>query len=773
MEHLTQSFNSVVSFVIPNVDLKFPVFVNSEEPGQLQVGQLPVAVRVEKNNAEEALLNEGDQAPRCSNRLEHLHEYRMAPGYTRESLAPQMEYMGPLKTRIEQLHCKYQTSFSPIATEINKKKQSAAGLAEVTSALPQYTERLFEASRKVGFGGRDSEYAQFTLLSNLLHARYGARVNDMIGEIGSSKAKGIEEQLSHFFTKEPWETQCKYLLDGVIKVQNGMTAAKMGSTLTTLQNGGLETPSFHINYTDMIDPQCGHQVSGAVDRLEKFLKHSTMGIYELRFVLPHGTTHTASEVCAKILPLFKALGCGDVKVELLRICGTTNIHREEIADHQKVLTQILKALNGGKFLSTLERLDISNNYVDFETLQLLSELMSTCSVTALNMSRVHLGLLPAGPKSVTVPTRKGDCMDTCNICCFTHDCDMKRCCCIAPCMSCNKVVDNEGLGGRIDEALQQFRNENKQMLGHHQGGFHLRQLFKNMRSRPNPDGEDFKLDVIDFSHSNLSQLCGGAEGVAKLLEVVGDCRPTAINLVGCGLTDLHAYGLSCLFCRNPTMIHFSASMCTSDLESIEILQNLVQNSPILISGKLECSGAAWMRVHNQTTEAKTEKNLCCLIGKESPVFCAYPLCLKVHTTTHHQTHDTFQLPANPLDVSDYSHYANAMSKSLHEHRVLPVFTLLMKLCNSERKRDKLARAALDEKYNQVFREDVDHAKVSILEEFALSVGLEFSVEHAMQQMAERMMTRVMTGGAQALEDGKVFIEAVKEVKPMPLPALQN
>lgn len=221
------------------------------------------------------------------------------------------------------------------------------------------------------------------------------------------------------------------------------------------------------------------------------------------------------------------------------------------------------------------------------------------------------------------------------------------------------------------------------------------------------------------------------------------------------------------------MIHFSASICSSDLESIEILQNLVENSPLVISGKLDCNLATTYQIHRPITKETEEKSLCCMIGKESPCFLAYPLCLKVKTTNHVQETHKFQLPAHPLGHSEQSEYTSKMLRAMHDHRVLPVFTLLMKLCNSERKREKLARAALDEKYGLVFREDIDQAKVQLLEEFAKAVGLEFSVEQAMSGMSARMVNRVVAKGQDALAEGQQLCEAIKDQKPMVFDKLQS
>mmetsp|Transcript_9250 Transcript_9250/g.14920 ORF Transcript_9250/g.14920 Transcript_9250/m.14920 type:complete len:811 (+) Transcript_9250:54-2486(+) len=743
---------SLPSFNIAEVDLKFPIF--QREGNNLS---FPLSVDVRNPPIQSGcpalascctcfqmspVLNEGDGRwvgySHEVEKLDFLNQYHLAPGYTRESLAPQMEYMGPLKDRLAELRARYQRNYTPIATEIHKKKQSPTGLSEVTSKFEQYSKDLLIAGQNVGFRHRDENYAQLNMSVNLISSRFREEVEALIGKPSSIDASVQTKQLHDFFIKEPWDTQCKYLIDGIIRVQKGITGAKMGSALTSLANGVGETPSFYITYDDLYDPQ----VQAAVDRLVKEFRHSTMLVYELRLVFNANTNDSADTICAKVLPLFQALASGDVKIELLRICGTLNVVGEMMGDHEKVVTRVLKTLAGGtgKCMSTLERLDLSRNYVDFETLKFLAELMTTCSCTAINLSHWKLGLF-LWPEVVQVPVRNGTCADCTNMCCFTHGGDRERC--QAACCICfNKVIDNAQLSADIHSAQIRYREKNNALLGHHQGGHYMRQIFKNMQVRPTASGDQFKLDIVDMSHTNLAEFCGGAENVAKLLSVLGDCRPTAVNLVESGLTDLHAYGLSQLFCKNPFMIHFSASMCSSDLESIETLQNLIQNNPILVSGHLSYSHPSNCRVHHPVVPLKGETNYCCCTGQPCGSFLFYPCCLKVTTQKHVQDHTAFTVPMHPLTLEDFDEYKTAMERAIHEHRVLPLLTLLMKFANSERKTHKLTHAAIDRNYSAVLSQKADEKKLSLFRAFSKSVGAGFGLEKQLEQMCERIKDRV-------------------------------
>eukprot|EP00930_Biecheleria_cincta_P037913 TRINITY_DN26060_c0_g1_i2.p1 TRINITY_DN26060_c0_g1~~TRINITY_DN26060_c0_g1_i2.p1 ORF type:complete len:856 (-),score=193.09 TRINITY_DN26060_c0_g1_i2:233-2755(-) len=623
-----------------------------------------------------------------------MPSYRWAPGYTKEMMAPHMEYVGESKGESTHIHERFQKSLSWLTAKINKKKREETGLKELITEFPKYVQDLCKAYKEVGFFGRDEKFAQMTLIINLMKRKFADRFNELMMTQGIAA-----EVFREFLIVEPWQTRVQVLLDSTFHVNADATEAKMGSFLISVQNGDLDTPSFHIEYDVLEQPG----PKAALARLAKWMSRGSVGIeiYEFRLDIKNEFTED-EESGPKIEGRLKELcsHIGSAEIELFSILNTAKLRAEGFSGHKKIVNQMLEALSTSKALHALQRLNLSDCYVDFETFTWIRKVVTSSNITALKLSRLKLGLCPPDPPSqFQMQSRTMECSLACRLCLGCSDCC--SICCV--CCGCVKQPDYVATTEMIKEHMNSCLQKNKHISGQVHAAKDMVETFTNMKKHG-------IVDVIDFTGTRLPDLCATGTGVNFVLKAIAQARPSAICLKNTGLTDNHAAGICQLFFQNPDMLHAELTMACSDMESIENIQSLMQNTPMLVSGDLTQGTQITVSVASDI-QLKEEK------GKELGCCLAYKVVKVVQTVEEHN------FPQTVIAAEDFKVFKDKVEEEIREHLVIPMYAILKShWADNAKKLKNLARASLDEKYKPVISEEADKPKLQLFQDFLNDVS---------------------------------------------------
>lgn len=651
--------------------------------------------------------------------------YLWAPGYTVEVMAPQMEYMGEPKIEVERIHGAFQKHISKITSTINKKKRTEAGLAEIFRDFPSYCDQLAAAYRTVGFEGRDGKYAALHLTVNMTKQKFQDRFQEVMATQADAQAV-----FRRFLIEEPWHTCVASLQESTFVLDESTTVAKLGSFLVSVQNGDFDTPSFHLNLEVLANPV----MNPIVERLSKWFA-GDCEIYELRICVGTEVPGDSKNLHVQVDRIFKNLK--GVEIELFTLAGTARVAQDRKAGHEKLTTSILKGLATSEKLGNLQRLNVEDCWVDFDTLAALKGVLSKSAITSLRLAHLKLGLEPVTATiELEMVMRDGDCGDVQHRC---LQCD-SSCCYFPCCFCCTKVPDHAATKQRLYDAMETFHKENEQLTtGHVRGYADLCEGLRGMHSRG-------CVDVIDFEGTRLPDLCGTALGVNQLLKAIAMEKPTAINLKDSGLCDAHVAGVCEVFFKNPALAHFEVSLCSSSTDGLENLQNLAQNSPMLVSGGIWPCEPAVVHVASELHTEVKEESSCCLSWQS--------IAIK-------QNVNEYKFPRTPMSQGDFDVYSEKIMDEIQEHSVFPMYKSLAALWkDSPKKLKNLVRASGDPIYNQVLSPEADEPKVQLLKDFLSSVQCKVALEEMLERQAVAamdMLTAPPSKMMQAIQDHRVWL----------------
>jgi hypothetical protein len=687
---------------------------------------------------------------------------------------------------------------SPISSEMNKKARTEEGLAYIFANWEMYSDKLVKAYGAVGFKEREKLFALLHLTVNLSKHKMKQEVGELrreldkvVGVVTSKDGTpaltitGATNIFAQFFGVEPWKTSIDSLKSATFEITERTTPAVLGSFLVSVQNGDYDTPSIHLNLGAMSRPT----MDPVIERLSKWFAVGDCEIYELKIEMP--TVSDASDypklhqVVDKLFQNMK-----QVEIELFTLTGTENIFMDSIAGTEKLATKVLKHLATSQKLmarqsseesssssaqsdlaylacSGLQRLNVSNCWIDFDTIASLKDVISKSSISALRLSNLKFGLRPntvlKPPEQVIMKMRNANCSDVqnrCLQCKCSFDCIFCFCpfgCC------CNQLPDyaetKKDLLSKVDDFEKQYDKFIKGQVDEYNKrvdeGFNLlKSAIQGMKK--NAIGG---IDIIDFEGTSLPELCGTAKRVNELLKVVAQQQPTAINFNKSGLCDVHLSGICDVFFQNMLLTHFEISVCSSSTEGLENLQSLAQNSPMLVSGKVHLGSQVKVQVASKelVAEEKQEKSCCSLMTWS--------------TITWTQKIDAVHLPLKKLSDDDFKVYEDKIEDEIKEHSVFPMYkTLNVLWCNNHKKLKNLERASKSETYKGILSPQADEPKEKLIMDFWIMAGLKsLTLDEVLKQLmsekgaGDKVMAMVTKSQEKIIiEEGKMKTEEKEE-----------
>jgi len=417
--------------------------------------------------------------------------------------------------------------------------------------------------------------------------------------------------------------------------------------------------------------------------------------------------------------------------------------------------------------SGLQRLNVSNCWIDFDTIAALKDVISKSSISALRLSNLKFGLRPntvlKPPEQVVMKMRNANCSDFQNRC-LQCKCSFVCMFCFCPFGCCNQLPDyaetKKDLLSKVDDFEKQYDKFIKGQVDDYNKrvdeGFNLlKSAIQGMKK--NAIGG---IDIIDFEGTSLPELCGTAKRVNELLKVVAQQQPTAINFNKSGLCDVHLSGICDVFFQNMLLTHFEISVCSSSTEGLENLQSLAQNSPMLVSGKVHLGSQVKVQVAAKelVAEEKQEKSCCSLMTWS--------------TITWKQEVKEVLLPLKKLSDDDFKVYEEVIIAEIKEHSVFPMYKTLNVLWrNNHKKLKNLERASKSDIYKGILSEKADEPKKKLIRDFWIMAGLteSFTLDDVLNQLmsekgaGDKVMTMVTKSQEKIIiEEGKMKTEETEE-----------
>jgi hypothetical protein len=529
------------------------------------------------------------------------------------------------------------------------------------------------------------------------------------------------------------------------------------------------------------------EMDPVIERLSKWFAVGDCEIYELKIEIP---TVSDARDYAKLHQVVDKLfqNMKQVEIELFTLTGTENIFMDSIAGTEKLATKVLKHLATSQKLmakqseessssaqsdlaflacSGLQRLNVSNCWIDFDTIAALKDVISKSSISALRLSNLKFGLRPntvlKPPEEVVMKMRNANCSDVQNRCLQCHFsfpcmfCFFPFCCC------CNQLPDyaetKKDLLFKVDDFEKQYDKFIKGQVDEYNKrvdeGFNLlKSAIQGMEK--NAIGG---IDIIDFEGTSLPELCGTAKRVNELLKVVAQQQPTAINFNKSGLCDVHLSGICDVFFQNMLLTHFEISVCSSSTEGLENLQSLAQNSPMLVSGKVHLGSQVKVQVATKKLDAeeKQEKSCCSL--------------MKWSTITWTQKVEWVLLPVKKLSDADFKVYEDKIEDEIKEHSVFPMYkTLNVLWCNNHKKLKNLERASKSETYKGILSREADEPKEKLIMDFWIKAELNsLTLDEVLKQLmsekgaGDKVIAMVTKSQEKIIiEEGKMKTEETEE-----------
>jgi len=226
-----------------------------------------------------------------------------------------------------------------------------------------------------------------------------------------------------------------------------------------------------------------------------------------------------------------------------------------------------------------------------------------------------------------------------------------------------------------------------------------------------------------------------------VMEAIASCRASAVSLDGTGLTDVHVASLAKVILDNKFLLHVSASIACTELTGMEVLQGLVQNSPMLVSGFFTPGEALLMKFANPIQIQKTgdkQEGRCC--------------GLKYEEYSASQTMSEHQFPAVLQPPEVFETYNESLASEIHEHSLVPMRTVLGQLWEENpRKIKNLERAAGHDRYSTILSEDTDQKKFDLMRKFFTQVNQAGSPEDMFKFQGE-LSGQTIGNVAKALDD---------------------
>ena len=734
-------------------------------------------------------------------------EYYWSPGYTNiltqsgtlELSQKEREEQEGEYVAVKTTHSQFPVSMSPISSEMNKKARTEEGLAYIFANWEMYSDKLVKAYGVVGFKQREKLFALLHLTVNLSKHKMKQEVEELKRDLDEVKVevknkygekestiKGATNIFARFFGVEPWKTSIDSLKLATFDITAETTPAKLGSFLVSVQNGDYDTPSIHLNLGAVSRPT----MDPVMERLSNWFAVGNCEIYELKIEIPTDIDPSEYPKLHQVVDkLFQNLT--QVEIELFTLTGTENVFMDSIAGTEKLATKVLKYLATSQKLmarqsseesssasaqsdvaylacSGLQRLNVSDCWIDFDTIAALKDVISKSSISALRLSNLKFGLRPntllKPPDQVVMKMRNANCSDVqnrCLQCRFSFPCMF----CFFPfCCCCNQLPDyaetKKDLLSKVDDFENQYDKFIKGQVDEYNKrvdeGFNLLKSAIQCMKKNAIGG----IDIIDFEGTSLPELCGTAKRVNELLKVVAQQQPTAINFKKCGLCDVHVSGICDVFFQNMLLTHFEISVCSSSTEGLENLQSLAQNSPMLVSGKVHFGSQVKVRVASKELNAdeKQEKSCCSLMTWS--------------TITWEQKFQTVLLPIKKLSDADFKVYENKIEDEIKEHSVFPMYkTLNVLWCNNHKKLKNLERASKSEMYKGILSYKADEPKEKLIMDFWIMAGLKsLTLDEVLQQLmsetkgsGDKVMTMVTKSQEKIIiEEGKMKKEETEE-----------
>jgi hypothetical protein len=506
----------------------------------------------------------------------------------------------------------------------------------------------------------------------------------------------------------------------------------MGSHLISVNNGDCDTPSFHIDLAMLSDPRA----EGALKRLKNWLEAGNCEIYELRFMMS-SVSHESSDVWKKKVGEF-VQSLSSALIELFSLSGTVNIRQDMYGKQEKLSTLILAGLAKSN-CSTLERLCMSDCWVDGDTFAALAQVAGNSKLTALKLSGLHMGLVPLEaeqpPTQIDMVMRKAECNDY-----------MRACCCLCKptvCgLCCSGVPDYERTKEEVGKMLADAVEKYEYVTARRTGGDSLIKTFTAMKANG-------KVDTIEFSNSRLLEICGSTEMVNKVLQALSESMPTAVKIDQAGLLDNNVPGICDLFFENPDMAHLEVSIAPSDLDGIENLQNLIQTSPMLVSGALSMVDPFHVKIANEMDGAEESMDSAC--------------CFSWKVQTWSQATETMQIPLNPRPPEDFNIFRNKIEEEMKEHTVIPVYTVLSQQWRGNPKKLKnLVRASTCDFYRPVISQHADEPKIELCNRFLKDIAGNAGKAATVASLIDAVVEGMLEATDSAMEDSYAAIKAAIE-----------
>lgn len=669
------------------------------------------------------------------------------PGYTEEGIKPHMEYMGKPKQMNMEIHENFEGSIGPFMGKLNKKKREEAGMKEIAKNFKKYCDDLHQLYMDVGFKGRDPAFAEKHLMINLLKSQVKKETQALLDKYAKTKTTEICER---FLTVEPWESQTKTIKDSIMYLTPQVTEAQMGSWCTSVNNGDTpDLPSIYLQYIP-------GETYPSLARLGKWFesgKKEAKELYEIRIEFPcemdldddppfYTGSHSVKTMWSFLENFCK--GLAHAKFELFTLKGTLCIQDDQYAHagQQKLATKILLAMKSTnkEVRQTLGRINISNCWIDFDFFEGVLGLVGESDCTALRLSNLRLGVAPKAKtkfvasdsyfqqyrippsQQMKYPPGAGSlCQPACccSLCCFG-------------CEDCDAPVDVTDLSDKVYGGMDVFRAEHAHLAAGCAGT--LVKIFKQMAVNA---GEEGSVDVIDIEGTKLPALCGTAEAVLQVLETMSMSQPSAIKLKRCGLADVHAAGICKMFFNNPNLLHFEVGLTCCETDGAENMQNLFQNSPTIVSGRVEIEEEQLqVKVAGQITLYEEEKAKCCG-GQDidASIACLPCCCFKYTERTLSQellpvgNNKFYAFPKVVRSIEEFSVFADTIKDEVAEHQIVPIKMILASLWKGDVRKEKmLLRVTNDKQYAPVFADNIDKEKLDLMKMFFEKLMVTTSVE---------------------------------------------
>jgi len=615
-----------------------------------------------------------------------LHEfdpvYHLADTCTAESVAPHMEYMG-VKEEAEDIESKCQKVMQKVWAPINKLKKTPEGLLEILKDFDKYTGQLSTAYETVGFMGRDVQFASFALMNSLMKQKFPTEFGEIVNN--QAMAGVLCETL---LTVEPWDTKVQSMRDSTLVLSPSTTQAMISSFTTSVSNGDHDSPSFHFQLTGPMNP-------GVAERLSKWFKDGgdEFDLNELKILIPSDTSMDAGQVSAFIESIGSCIA--GAACELLTLSGTRNIAGEDFAETKLATKFLTKFLAGTQQQTAIERLNIENCVVDFDTFMTLPGVIAASTITSLRMANLVLGLNPGRSEPFDTVKMGADIGHAWSIC---------DCCNVGCCLGGNQP-DSKAMSEDFEKMVIPRISVDRFVAKQTAAMEALVKAIGMMSSRGH-------VDVIDFSGTNLPHICGTIESVAALLTVICQQKPSAIKLLDTGLTGVHVPSVCKVFFLSPKLLHFDVTLTldkSGGLTCMSAMQSLVKNSPMLLSCNVVLGQVQTFQVASLPHRDIVEESCC---------------CASWNNVQWKQEMKTFTFPKEGvMEDDDFKQYAGPMKTSLADNTVLPLHMALKTVWKGETKKlRRLVRVSRDEFYKGVLSEEADAMKISTFKKMIQDSG---------------------------------------------------